>query len=166
MSSHERKYASFLLVEFVLPALSVDEVGVVFSPNLLRCLLNNSHSTTTYLYPTARHLVCCCASSGSTLSIVFLLQLNKMSACVEAIDEQAVLIALLIHLQRRYSNGGQLSQLDWLLYVFRTNGKFDSLTGSKVVDVIVSKINVDGVNRLLSAFQEMLTGQTTLDGSR
>lgn len=57
MSSHERKYVSFQLLEAVLPSLSPQEVGVVFSPNLLGCLMNSSRATSNYLYQATRHLV-------------------------------------------------------------------------------------------------------------
>lgn len=57
MSSHERKYLSFQLLACVLPVLCPAEVGVVLSPNLLVCLVNNSRSSGNYLYSIARHLV-------------------------------------------------------------------------------------------------------------
>ncbi len=59
LSSHERKYVGFQLCEFLLPSLKATEVGVVFSPNLLVCLMNNSRSTGNYLHSAARHLVSC-----------------------------------------------------------------------------------------------------------
>ncbi len=59
MSSHERRYVSFQLLQSLLPTLSANEVGVVFSPNLMGCLMNNSRSSGNYLYPVARHLVSC-----------------------------------------------------------------------------------------------------------
>ena len=59
-SSHERKYVGFQLLEMILPSLSVGEVPLVFSPNLLRCLVNNASSQENYLHPAARHLVSPC----------------------------------------------------------------------------------------------------------
>lgn len=56
-SSHERKYVGFKLLEALLPSLSVGEVPLVFSPNLLRCLVNNASSQENYLHPAAKHLV-------------------------------------------------------------------------------------------------------------
>ena len=56
-SSHERKYVGFQLLETLLPSLSVGEVPLVFSPNLLRCLVNNASSQENYLHPAAKHLV-------------------------------------------------------------------------------------------------------------
>ena len=56
-SSHERKYAGFVLLEAVLPSLTVREVPLVFSPNLLRCLINNASSEDNYLHAAATHLV-------------------------------------------------------------------------------------------------------------
>ena len=56
-SSHERKYVGFQLLETILPSLSVREVPLVFSPNLLRCLMNNASSPENYLHPAAKHLV-------------------------------------------------------------------------------------------------------------
>lgn len=63
-SSRDRKYVGFQLVEKLLPSLLADEVGVVFSPNLLHCLMNNSHSAGNSLYPAVNHLV-----SGSKWSV-------------------------------------------------------------------------------------------------
>lgn len=57
LSSHERKYVGFQLCGSLLPSLSAQEVGVVLSPNLLGCLMNNSQSAENYLFPAARHLV-------------------------------------------------------------------------------------------------------------
>ena len=57
LSSHERKYVSFQLLQSLLPTLSADEAGVVFSPNLMGCLMNNSRSSGNYLHLKARHLV-------------------------------------------------------------------------------------------------------------
>ncbi len=57
-SSHERKFVAFQLIEHLLvSSLKAEEVGVVFSPNLMSCLFNNSHSTGNYLHSAARHLV-------------------------------------------------------------------------------------------------------------
>ena len=56
-SSHERKYVGFQLLEMVLPSLSVGEVPLVFSTNLLRCVVNNASSQENYLHPAAKHLV-------------------------------------------------------------------------------------------------------------
>ena len=47
----------FKLLEVVLPNLTVGEVPLVFSPNLLRCLINNASSEDNYLHPAAKHLV-------------------------------------------------------------------------------------------------------------
>ena len=59
-SSHERRFLGFKLLESLLPTLSVSEVCVVFSPNLLSCLLNNLWTKDNYLHQAARHSVCVC----------------------------------------------------------------------------------------------------------
>ena len=41
----------------------------------------------------------------------------------------------------------------------RTSGKFDRLSGSKIVELIISKVNVDGVHHIMEILQQMLTGQ-------
>lgn len=56
-SSHERKYVGFQVCGSLLPSLTAQEVGVVFSPNLLGCLVNNCHSSENYLHSAAKHLV-------------------------------------------------------------------------------------------------------------
>ena len=72
VSSHERKYLSFKLLELLLPTLDVSEVSMynvvvlhyycpqvvaVFTPNLLRCLRNNLSGADNYLNKAAKHLV-------------------------------------------------------------------------------------------------------------
>ncbi|XP_065891483.1 uncharacterized protein [Dysidea avara] len=81
VSSHERKYLSFKLLELLLPTLDVSEVVAVFTPNLLRCLRNNLSGADNYLNKAAKHLVGCIATTigGSTdksIQVSFLLQLQ------------------------------------------------------------------------------------------
>ncbi len=56
-SSHERRYLGFKLLESLLPSLTVGEVAITLSPNLLSCLLNNSAAKDNYLHLAAKHLV-------------------------------------------------------------------------------------------------------------
>lgn len=41
---------------------------------------------------------------------------------------------------------------------YSTKNKFDQLMGSKVIELILSKIDLDGVGELLKTFQHLLTG--------
>ncbi|XP_046864871.1 rDNA transcriptional regulator pol5-like isoform X2 [Xenia sp. Carnegie-2017] len=56
-SSHERKFLGFKLLEKVLPMLSVDQVEIVFSPQLMRCLFNSLAHDTNYLYPATKQMM-------------------------------------------------------------------------------------------------------------
>lgn len=56
-SSHERRYLALKLAESLLPSLTPLEVGVVFSPGLLRCVINNVHKEGNLLSAAAKHFV-------------------------------------------------------------------------------------------------------------
>lgn len=109
VSSHERRYISFKLLESLLPTLVANEVGVVFSPNLMGCLMNNARSSGNYLYPKARHLVSCLAAADLSsmfcrmfgMSGHFPKQLEELYSCLETTTDQGLLTTILIHFQRR-----------------------------------------------------------------
>ena len=106
LSSHERKYVGFQLCGFLLPSLAADEVGVVFSPNLLGCLTNNSCAAGNYLHSAAKHLVSCrhaaCVKSDILVCVcvcVLCLELGELCTCVETTTDQNLLASLFLHLQ-------------------------------------------------------------------
>ncbi|XP_077995887.1 myb-binding protein 1A-like protein [Glandiceps talaboti] len=56
-STHERRYLSFKLLEKTLPVVKKEDVEVLFSENLLRCIMNNLAYKTTMLHEAAKLLV-------------------------------------------------------------------------------------------------------------
>lgn len=57
ISSHDRKYLGFKLLESLLPSLECSEVSAVFTTNLVQCWMNNVGSGANYLHAAAKHLL-------------------------------------------------------------------------------------------------------------
>ncbi|KAL1914929.1 uncharacterized protein VTP21DRAFT_7845 [Calcarisporiella thermophila] len=54
-ASHERKYWGFQLFEYLLPRLPHDQMPLLFTPNFMRCFINNLSSDDRFLNKAARH---------------------------------------------------------------------------------------------------------------
>ena len=58
-STYERKFLAYQVIEqFILPTMTVNEVGVVLSPTLLRTLKTSTHVPHHVLYEASQHVVC------------------------------------------------------------------------------------------------------------
>lgn len=103
------------------------------------------------------------------------LQLEVLSVCVATTTDQRLLTTLLTSLQRRYVPymchacviARQLLKVtDHLcLSIYRTDNKFDRLMGSKVVELLTSKLDVVGVGYLLDTYHQLLIGALDTGGS-
>ncbi|KAI8850537.1 DNA polymerase phi-domain-containing protein [Chytridium lagenaria] len=56
-SSHERKYTALLLFEKLLPRLESSDIGFVFSPRMLSCLVTSLGQQKTYLHKISKSVV-------------------------------------------------------------------------------------------------------------
>ena len=65
---------------------------------------------------------------------------------------------MMIHLQRRWQVIYSATTA-WFQYKYlnRTGGKFDQLTGSKVTETILSRLDKGGVDLLVGQLQEMFS---------
>ena len=58
-STYERKFLAYQIIEqYILPTMTINEVGVVLSPTLLRTLKTSTRVPQHVLYEASQHVVC------------------------------------------------------------------------------------------------------------
>lgn len=100
-SSHERRYLALKLVETLLPSLTVSEVEVVFSPGLIRCVINNMHKKDNLLSTAANHFVS--HAQEPLFECYFILkQLEHLANEAVLLTDSGVVVEIIFQLLARY----------------------------------------------------------------